>query len=101
MLGITSLIDNVSWWPESARDKQEVFEYIASIALASWTGNYFYLLKLRQHVEAGLIYPEKKSGREKKSLDTIITQVKDSIEKLTPIVSGGVALYSGLKDFIG
>jgi len=101
MLGITSWIDDVTWWPQTARDKQEVFEYIASIALASWTGNYLYLLKLRQQVQAGLTYSEKKSGDKKKSLHTLITQVKDAIENLTPIVSGGVALYSGLKEFIG
>jgi hypothetical protein len=101
MLGITSWIDDVSWWPQSARDKKEVFEYIASIALASWTGNYLYLLKLRQQVQAGLSHPEKQSGLEKKSLGTLVMQVKDAIENLTPIVSGGVALYSGLKAFLG
>ncbi len=101
MLGITSWIDDVSWWPQSVRDKKEVFEYIASIALASWTGNYLYLLKHRQVVQASMKYSEKQLGREKQSLGSLVKQAKEAAENVTPIVSGAVALYSGLKSFLG
>jgi hypothetical protein len=101
MLGITAWIDDVSWWPQSVRDKKEVFEYIASIALASWTGNYLFLLKNRQVVQASMKHSEKQHGREKQSLGSLIKQAKEAAENVTPIVSGAVALYSGLKSFLG
>ena len=101
MLGITSWIDAVSWWPQSTRDQKEVFEYIVSITLASWTGRYLYQLKAREQIRAQLSQTLNKSGREKKSLVMLVNQVKDATENLTPILSGAVALYSGLKSFLG
>ena len=100
MLGITSWIDAVSWWPQSTRDQKEVFEYIVSITLASWTGRYLYQLKARERIRVQLSQAFNKSISEKKSIVTLVKQVKDATENLTPIVSGAVALYSGLKSFL-
>lgn len=103
MLGITALIDKVPWWPESARDLQETIEFMVAIALSCWTGNFLFLrkrnseLRNKNRIDLSLLLERDEKGQLR--IGAITQRMQSTVEAMTPIVSGVMALYSGLKAF--
>lgn len=109
MLGITARIDDVAWLPETPRDLRETVEYTAAIALSAWTGH---LLHLRDRAGArrtraapvagatalGALLERDHSGRVR--LGALAHKAQRAAETVAPVVSGAMALYSGLKAFM-
>lgn len=105
MLYITASIDQVPFLPTNARDWKEAFEYAAAICLSFFTG--FLILKQRLKIKSDLnrrislsVLLEKDKNGEFQIAE-ISKQVNSLITNFAPIVSTGMALYSGLKAFTG
>jgi hypothetical protein len=105
MLAITAHIDGVPLWPENARDWRETLEYAAAIGLSFLTGYLTHHLmarwarQQRNKISLRVLLARDASGQFK--ITEISNQVQSLITATAPLVSAGVALYSGLKAFTG
>ncbi len=105
MLSITAHIDGVPLWPDNPRDWRETFEYTAAIGLAFFTGHLAHRLiarwkqQQRKHISLRVLLARDENGQFK--ITEISNQVQSLITATAPLVSAGVALYSGLKAFTG
>jgi hypothetical protein len=105
MLGITAHIDGVPLLPNNPRDWRETFEYTAAIGLAFFTGYLAYRLitrwrqQQRNKISLRVLLARDEKGQFK--ITEISNQVQSLITATAPLVSAGVALYSGLKAFTG
>lgn len=101
MNGVTAYLDDEEWWPSSHRDQREAIEYVVAIWLGFSTG--LFLLKavrrLRnrdQTVESETTLYMSSSGN---VLRAIFKRFEGPIAALTPVLSAGSAIYSGLRAF--
>jgi len=107
MLIVTGLLDNVPIVPQNLRDGREALEYVLAIALGFLTGAL--TASLRQHLKQ-----RKVKARSKSLLDLVqrdaqgrihFDDITEALERwgtvLGPVVSGGMALYAGVKSLIG
>lgn len=105
MLAITAHIDGVPLWPENTRDWRETLEYTAAIGLSFLTGYLTHHLmarwtrQQRNKISLRVLLARDASGQFK--ITEISNQVQSLITATAPLVSAGVALYSGLKAFTG
>jgi hypothetical protein len=103
MLAITAHIDAVPLWPNNPRDWREVFEYTAAIGLSFFTGYLTHRLmarwtqQQRNKISLRVLLARDEAGQFK--ITEISNQVQSLITATAPLVSAGVALYSGLKAF--
>lgn len=105
MLGITAYIDTVPLWPSNTRDWRETLEYTAAIGLGFFTGYLmFRLVTLWNQKQSNIINLRVLLERDEKGqfkIAEISNQVQSLVTATAPLVSTGVALYSGLKAFAG
>jgi hypothetical protein len=105
MLGITAYIDAVPLWPNNPRDWREALEYTAAIGLGFFTGYLmFRLVTLWSQKQSNIINLRVLLERDEKGrfrITEISNQVQSLVTAAAPLVSTGVALYSGLKAFAG
>ena len=105
MLGITAYIDAVPLWPNNARDWRETLEYTAAIGLAFYTGylmsRWVTLWSQKQNNIINLRVLLERDDKGQFKIAEISNQVQSLIAAAAPLVSAGVALYSGLKAFTG
>lgn len=105
MLAITAQIDGVPLWPGNARDWRETLEYTAAIGLSFFTGYLIHHLitrwsrHQRNKISLRVLLARDESGQFR--ITEISNQVQSLITATAPLVSAGVALYSGLKAFTG
>lgn len=105
MLGVTAWIDGVEWFPTNHRDQKEVLEYVLSIWLAFTTGFFIVTaLKYLKIISKGTEELSDRSlvarGDSTIKVKAISGKLEGLIATLTPVVSAGAALYSGLKPFL-
>lgn len=104
MLLVTARIDGVEWFPTNHRDQKEMLEYVVAIWFAFSTG-YFVIAALnavRTRIKAmqelsDLTVDQK--GDKSTKIKALSGWLEGLISTLTPVVSAGAALYSGLKPF--
>jgi hypothetical protein len=105
MLSITAYIDAVPLWPNNARDWRETLEYTAAIGLAFYTGylmsRWVALWSQKQNNIINLRVLLERDDKGQFKIAEISNQVQSLITAAAPLVSAGVALYSGLKAFTG
>jgi hypothetical protein len=105
MLGITAHIDTVPLWPNNTRDWRETLEYTAAIGLGFFTGYLMLrLVTLWNQKQSNIINLRVLLERDEKGqfkIAEISNQVQSLMTATAPLVSTGVALYSGLKAFAG
>ena len=105
MLSITAYIDAVPLWPNNARDWRETLEYTAAIGLAFYTGylmsRWVTLWSQKQNNIINLRVLLERDDKGQFKIAEISNQVQSLITAAAPLVSAGVALYSGLKAFTG
>lgn len=105
MLGITAYIDAVPMWPNNPRDLRETLEYTAAIGLGFFTGYLmFRSVRLWSQKQSNIINLRVLLERDEKGrfkITEISNQVQSLVTAAAPLVSTGVALYSGLKAFAG
>lgn len=105
MLGITAYIDTVPLWPNNPRDWRETLEYTAAIGLGFFTGYLMLrLVTLWRHKQSDIINLRVLLERDEKGhfkITEISNQVQSLVTAAAPLVSTGVALYSGLKALAG
>jgi hypothetical protein len=105
MLGITAHLDAVALWPSNARDWRETMEYAAAIGLGFFTGHLVFRWitlwsqKQSQVINLRILLERDEKGQFK--IAEISNQVQSLMAAGAPLVSAGVALYSGLKAFTG
>jgi hypothetical protein len=105
MLGITAHIDGVPLVPNNPRDWRETIEYTMAIGLGFLTGYLTFRLTARwdQHqrkrISLRVLLARDEKGQFK--ITEISNQVQTLVTATAPLVSAGVALYSGLKAFTG
>jgi hypothetical protein len=103
MLAITARIDAVPLWPDNTRDLREALEYTAAIGLSFFTGYLTHRLvtrwtrQQRNKISLRVLLARDEAGQFK--ITEISNQVQGLITATAPLVSAGVALYSGLKAF--
>jgi hypothetical protein len=107
MLIVTGLLDNVPITPQNLRDGREALEYVLAIALGFLTGAL--TASLRQHLK------QRKDKAPSKSLLDLVQRdahgrihfddITEALERwgtvVGPVVSGGMALYAGVKSLMG
>ena len=105
MLGITAYIDTVPLWPNNTRDWRETLEYTVAIGLGFFTGYLmFRWVTLWNQKQSNVINLRVLLERDEKGqfkIAEISNQVQSLVTAAAPLVSTGVALYSGLKAFAG
>ena len=107
MLVVTGLLDNVPITPQNLRDWRETLEYGLAIALGFLTGAL--LASLRQQLQRrkakikskGLLNLLKRDAHGRIQVEEITETVEKWVTVAGPVVSGGMALYSGVKSLIG
>lgn len=105
MLSITAYIDAVPLWPNNPRDLRETLEYTAAIGFGFFTGYLMSRLvrlwsqKQKNIINLRVLLERDEKGRFK--ITEISNQVQSLVTAVAPLVSTGVALYSGLKAFAG
>lgn len=106
MLGITALIDDVPFWPDTARDRREVMEYLFGILLGHLGGCLVpgaqrQLKSWRAAHKAGTpaLAPAKRPTRTR--LQRAALRIRDIAAAIAPVASCITALYTGLKAFFG
>jgi hypothetical protein len=103
MLYVTSSIDGVPLLPTNPREWRETMEYTVAIGLAFITGHLVHRLlnhwrqQQRHKINLSVLLARDANGQFK--ITEISTQVQSLITATAPLVSAGVALYSGLKTF--
>jgi hypothetical protein len=105
MLFITATLDAVPLWPNTPRDWRETFEYTAAISLAFFTG--YLLHRLKQHrsalqrkrISLSVLLDRDEKGQFK--IAEVTRQMENLVTAVAPVVSAGMAVYSGLKVFMG
>lgn len=104
MLAITAYLDGVPLWPDNPRDWRETLEYTASITLAFFTGFLIHSLlsrwarEQRQKISLKVLLSRDANGKYK--IAEVTHQVQSLVAAFAPLVSAGMALYSGLKIFL-
>lgn len=109
MLVTTAYVDKVPVMPQSARDVQEVLEYMASIGLAFLTGMLLGKLRYRRlHVRpepnrlavflAELFTTDKASEL---GVVRLATRIQKMVSAFTPIGAGAASIWAGIKALIG
>ena len=107
MLIVTGLLDNVPITPQNLRDWRETLEYALAIALGFLTGAL--TASLRQHVQQRHAKAHGKSFFNLVQRDAQgrihVDDITEVLERwgtvVGPVVSGGMALYSGVKSLMG
>lgn len=107
MLIVTGLFDNVPITPQNLRDWRETLEYGLAIALGFLTGAW--IAALRQQLQQrktkahskGLLNLLKRDAHGRIQVEDITETVEKWATFLGPVVSGGMALYSGVKSLMG
>jgi hypothetical protein len=98
MLGVTATIDDVPWWPQTARDRSESIEYAVAMALAWASG----------HLAGGAVgrvtvlrhAPVAASGAlasRRARLLAAYGRMQRVAASVAPILSAAMAIYTGLK----
>jgi hypothetical protein len=107
MLIVTSLLDNVPITPQNLREWRETLEYGLAIALGFLTGAL--TASLRQHLQQrrakstgkGLLNLVQRDAQGRIQVEDITETVEKWATVVGPVVSGGMALYSGVKSLMG
>lgn len=107
MLIVTGLLDNVPVTPQNLRDWRETLEYALAIAFGFLTGAL--TASLRQQVQQrqakapgkGLFNLVQRDAHGRIHVDDIIEALERWGTVLGPVVSGGMALYAGVKSLMG
>ncbi len=107
MLIVTGLLDNVPIVPQNLRDWRETLEYVLAIALGFLTGAL--TASLRQHVQRrqartpgkGFLNVLQRDGHGRIHVDDITEALERWGTVVGPVVSGGMALYAGVKSLMG
>ena len=108
MLAVTGLIDNVPVAPQNLRDLRETLEYGLAMALGFLTGalavGWWRLMQkpLSSKTPSGLlVLLVRRDAQGRLDIDAIINEVQKIITLAGPLVSGGMAVYSGFKSLMG
>lgn len=105
MLYATARIDGVPVFPHETREIREVFEYVASIGLAFFTGLLLYRLARSQHRAApsqlARVLAASLSGEQESSLEKMAARIQRLSSALGPAVTAGVSIYTGVKALMG
>lgn len=108
MLVTTAYVDKVPVMPQSARDVQEVLEYMASIGLAFLTGLLLGKLRYRQLYMSEpnrliLFLAELFTFNREGELGVVrlANRIQKTVSAFTPIGAGAAAIYAGIKALIG
>ena len=107
MLIVTGLLDNVPITPQNLRDWRETLEYVLAIALGFLTGAL--TASLRQRVQQrqakapgkGLFNLVQRDAQGRIHVDDITEALERWGTLVGPVVSGGMALYAGVKSLMG
>ena len=107
MLIVTGLLDNVPITPQNLRDWRETLEYVLAIALGFLTSAL--TASLRQRVQQrqakapgkGLFNLVQRDAQGRIHVDDITEAFERWGTLVGPVVSGGMALYAGVKSLMG
>lgn len=106
MLGVTSIADKVAFLPQNVRDWRETIEYSAGIGLACLTGwliangiRAATSLRHREPPRAIVLVAKAFKANEKGEMgvEVLAKRIQKLVNTATPVVSGAVAFYAGLK----
>ena len=105
MLFVTSLIDDVPFFPSSARDWREAAEYALSISAGFFTGywieNWRNVRHNRTRLKINLSPLLKKDSNGLFKINHNQDKIESFAAAIAPFLSAGTAIYSGLKIFLG
>lgn len=108
MLTVTGVLDNVPITPQNLRDWRETLEYGLAMALGFLTGALCiggwrqYQKRRTAKARAGLLaLLLRRDARGRIDMDQISEEVQKLVSVVGPVVSGGMALYSGVKSLMG
>jgi hypothetical protein len=108
MLTVTGVLDNVPITPQNLRDWRETLEYGLAMALGFLTGALCiggwrqYQKRRAAKARAGLLaLLLRRDARGRIDVDQLSEEVQRLVTVAGPVVSGGMALYSGVKSLMG
>ena len=108
MLTVTGVLDNVPIAPQNLRDWRETLEYGLAMALGFLTGALCiggwrqYQKRRTDKARAGLLaLLLRRDARGRIDVDQFSEEVQRLVTVAGPVVSGGMALYSGVKSLMG
>lgn len=105
MLGMTSRVDGVPFWPETARDWRELLEFTVAIALGYATGALLARSLDRRQVQTSkvplIVLLLKKDEKGRYNVEALAERVQSFATATMPLATSALSLYTGLKALIG